>query len=225
MPTTIGSRGEIMRFFYARPTPMHDWAKLMPPRRRARPGCSVFSPMPTSKAANLGTIKCMAPIKNSDGSAPFNPGRTLLASDRVRQVGEPVAMVVAESLAQAKDAAELIEVDYESMPAVMDPVAAAKPGGVDALRRANGQCRARLVAGRSKTGRGSLRQGKKDCRDRHFHQPRRDRPDGAACRRWRIRQGCRALRRASWHPGRAFSAQCDRSHAGRQARAGASRHQ
>jgi aerobic carbon-monoxide dehydrogenase large subunit len=81
------------------------------------------------KAANLGTIKCMAPIKNADGSAPFNPGRTLLASDRVRQVGEPVAMVVADTLAHAKDAAELISVDYEPLPAVMDPVAAAKPGG------------------------------------------------------------------------------------------------
>ncbi len=82
------------------------------------------------QAANLGTIKCMAPIKNADGSAPFNPGRTLLASDRVRHVGEPVAMVVAESLAQARDAAELIEIDYDPMPVVMDPVAAAKPGGI-----------------------------------------------------------------------------------------------
>ncbi len=82
------------------------------------------------KAANLGTIKCMAPIKNADGSAPFNPGRTLLASDRVRQVGEPVAMVVADTLAHAKDAAELIEVSYDPLPTVMDPVAAAKTGGV-----------------------------------------------------------------------------------------------
>jgi len=82
------------------------------------------------KAANLGLIKCMAPIKNSNGTDPFNPGRTLLASDRVRHVGDPVAMIVAETLAQAKDAAELVSVDYEPLPVMMDPVAAAKPGGV-----------------------------------------------------------------------------------------------
>ena len=68
--------------------------------------------MPTSKAANLGTINAWRRSRTRDGSAPFNPGRTLLASDRVRQVGEPVAMVVADTLAHAKDAAELIEVDY-----------------------------------------------------------------------------------------------------------------
>jgi len=96
--------------------------------RRAPGIIGVFTFADISEA-KLGVIKCMAPIKNSDGSAPFNPGRTLLASDRVRQVGEPVAMVVAETLEQAKDAAELIEVDYEPLPTVMDPVAAAKPGG------------------------------------------------------------------------------------------------
>ena len=46
--------------------------------------------------------------------------RPALASERVRYVGDPVAMVVAETLAQAKDAAELIEIDYEPLPSVTD---------------------------------------------------------------------------------------------------------
>jgi aerobic carbon-monoxide dehydrogenase large subunit len=51
-----------------------------------------------------------------------------LARDVVRHVGEIVAMVVAESRALAEDACELVEVDYEPLPAVIDPVAAAEPG-------------------------------------------------------------------------------------------------
>jgi aerobic carbon-monoxide dehydrogenase large subunit len=78
--------------------------------------------------AKLGLIKCVVPLKNRDGSAYPNPGRPLLAQGRVRHVGEAVAMVVAETLAQAKDAAELIAVDYEALPAVTEPAAAVKPG-------------------------------------------------------------------------------------------------
>src|SRR5262245_51653130 len=53
-----------------------------------------------------------------------------LCRDVARHVGEIVAMVIAESRAQAEDAAELVEVDYEPLPAVIDPLAAAEPGAV-----------------------------------------------------------------------------------------------
>ncbi|MGA9277517.1 xanthine dehydrogenase family protein molybdopterin-binding subunit [Ilumatobacter sp.] len=55
-------------------------------------------------------------------ASPFNPAsaRTLLASDKVRHVGEPVAVVVAETLQQATDAAEMVFVDYEFLPALID---------------------------------------------------------------------------------------------------------
>jgi carbon-monoxide dehydrogenase large subunit len=52
----------------------------------------------------------------------------VLARDRVHYVGEGVAMVVAETLAQARDAAELIAVDYEALPAVTSAAEAVKPG-------------------------------------------------------------------------------------------------
>jgi carbon-monoxide dehydrogenase large subunit len=80
------------------------------------------------KAAKLGLIRCVVPLKNRDGSDYANPGRPLLADGRVRHGGEAVAMAVAETLAQAKDAAELIEVEYEPLPVVVAPADAVQPG-------------------------------------------------------------------------------------------------
>ena len=57
-----------------------------------------------------------------------NPPHPVLATGKVRHVGDPVALIVAESLAQARDAAELIAVDYETLPAVVDMRAALQPG-------------------------------------------------------------------------------------------------
>jgi aerobic carbon-monoxide dehydrogenase large subunit len=78
--------------------------------------------------AGIGPIPCMVPLKNRDGSDMPIPERTAIATDRVRFVGDIVAMVVAESHAQAKDAAELVEVAYEELPAVIGTMAALEPG-------------------------------------------------------------------------------------------------
>jgi aerobic carbon-monoxide dehydrogenase large subunit len=64
-------------------------------------------------------------VKNRDGSQGAAPERPMLARDRLRFVGEPVAVVVADTLAQARDAAELIELDYDDLPAKLD----LEPGG------------------------------------------------------------------------------------------------
>ena len=58
------------------------------------------------------------PLKSRDGSEFFLAPHPVLARDAVRYVGEPVAVVVAETLAQAMDAAELVEVTYRPLPAV-----------------------------------------------------------------------------------------------------------
>ncbi|MBO0748275.1 MAG: xanthine dehydrogenase family protein, partial [Acidimicrobiaceae bacterium] len=62
--------------------------------------------------------------------APARPylGRPVLARDRVRFVGEPIAVVIAESAAEAVDAAELVEVTLEDLPAVVESLAAIEPG-------------------------------------------------------------------------------------------------
>src|SRR4051812_29925655 len=59
---------------------------------------------------DLGMPKAVMPRKKADGSPMFAPQRPALVIDRVRYVGDPVAMVIAATLAQAKDAAELVEV-------------------------------------------------------------------------------------------------------------------
>src|SRR6185436_565781 len=56
-----------------------------------------------------------------DGSDMKKPGKSMLSSDKVRFVGDPIACVVAETVAQAKDASEAIEVDIESLPVITTP--------------------------------------------------------------------------------------------------------
>jgi carbon-monoxide dehydrogenase large subunit len=72
--------------------------------------------------------KAAMPRKKRDGSPMFAPQRPAMVIDRARYVGDPVAMVIAETLAQAKDAAELVVVDYESLPSVTSVAAAAEHG-------------------------------------------------------------------------------------------------
>ena len=79
-------------------------------------------------AAGFGLLKCIIPFPNSDGTPMKKPDRPSLPTDKVRFVGDPVAIVVAETLAQAKDAAEAVFVDIEALPAVTDARAAAQPG-------------------------------------------------------------------------------------------------
>ncbi|MFQ5973041.1 MAG: xanthine dehydrogenase family protein molybdopterin-binding subunit [Alphaproteobacteria bacterium] len=77
---------------------------------------------------DLGPVPCKHDMNNRDGTPRADTYRPVLAQGRVRHVGDPVALVVAETLNQARDAAELIEVDYEDLPAAVDTYAAAQPG-------------------------------------------------------------------------------------------------
>ena len=81
-------------------------------------------------AVRAGHVKPMTMLtfKGRNGMQVRVPERPALAHGRVRCVGEPVAMVVAESALAAQDAAELIEVEYEELPLVIDPESALAPG-------------------------------------------------------------------------------------------------
>ena len=79
-------------------------------------------------AAGYGTLKCGVALANRDGSPMRKPERRSLATGKVRYVGDPIAFVVAETQAQAKDAAEAVVADIDDLPAVTDARAAAKPG-------------------------------------------------------------------------------------------------
>jgi len=76
-------------------------------------------------AANrVGPMRCLWPIRSKDGNAMAEPPRWALARGRVRHIGEPVAVVIAATRDAALDAAELVAVDYEPLPAVTDAPAA-----------------------------------------------------------------------------------------------------
>ena len=79
-------------------------------------------------AAGYGKLKTLIPVPNRDGTPMKTPTRYSLATDKVRFVGDPVAFVVAETAAQARDAADAVMVDIESLPAVTDARAGAQPG-------------------------------------------------------------------------------------------------
>jgi carbon-monoxide dehydrogenase large subunit len=80
------------------------------------------------KADGLAMPKANMPRKKTDGSPMFAPQRPAMVIDRARYVGDTVAMVVAETLAEAKDAMELIAVDYEPLPSSTSTALAALPG-------------------------------------------------------------------------------------------------
>jgi carbon-monoxide dehydrogenase large subunit len=78
--------------------------------------------------AGHGPFTCGLPLKNRDGSPLKQTNRTPLMTDKVRYVGDTVAFVVAETVAQARDAAEAVVMDIDPLPAVTSAEEAAKPG-------------------------------------------------------------------------------------------------
>jgi carbon-monoxide dehydrogenase large subunit len=79
-------------------------------------------------AAGLGGVPCGWQIHNKDGSPMAEPAHPVLAIGKVRYVGDAVAVVIAETKQAAKDAAELLEIDYEDLPAIASSLDAVKPG-------------------------------------------------------------------------------------------------
>src|SRR4051794_19148965 len=92
---------------------------------QAAPGVLAIYTADDLTAAGMGRMGVPFQRKRPDGSPMFWRAHLGLAEGRVRYVGEPVAFVVAETLAQAKDAAELIEIDYDIQPSVTDTADAA----------------------------------------------------------------------------------------------------
>ena len=79
-------------------------------------------------AAGIGPMPVMVGQKNRDGSPARTPIQPVLTTDKVRFVGDPVAMVVAETAKQARDAAETVALDIDPLPAVTEARDAVAPG-------------------------------------------------------------------------------------------------
>ncbi|MEL0106775.1 MAG: xanthine dehydrogenase family protein molybdopterin-binding subunit [Rhodospirillaceae bacterium] len=80
-----------------------------------------------AEADDFPVLRCNAKIPCKDGWEMFSPPRPALCTDRVRFVGDLMAMVIAETAEQAKDAAEQIEIDYNELPCHTDTATAALP--------------------------------------------------------------------------------------------------
>jgi carbon-monoxide dehydrogenase large subunit len=93
---------------------------------RKMPG--VLGVYSSTELKGYGALKCIVALPNRDGTPLRKPRREALAVGKVRYVGDPVACVVAETVAQAKDAAEAVKVDIETLPVVTTAAAAARDG-------------------------------------------------------------------------------------------------
>ncbi len=91
---------------------------------RTAPGVHAVLTGADTAAAGYGRGKASVPYQGRGGMTLLAPPGSALAHDRVLYVGDPVALVVADTVAQAQDAAELIAVDYDPLPAVVDMDAA-----------------------------------------------------------------------------------------------------
>jgi aerobic carbon-monoxide dehydrogenase large subunit len=97
-------------------------------RARRAPGVLCVLTAADLTRRGLGTLLPAVRRRRRNGAPAFVCPQPLLASDRVRYVGDPVAFIVAESVNQAKDAAELIAIEYDLLPTVVGAEAALAPG-------------------------------------------------------------------------------------------------
>lgn len=116
--------GELHAVFIRSPHAHADLVGIDISAASAMPGVTAVLTGDDMKADGIGEIPFMWVMNNSDGSPMNQPPRWGLARDRVRHVGEPVAVAIAETAACATDAAEAVVVDYAPLPAVTESRAA-----------------------------------------------------------------------------------------------------
>ncbi len=123
--------GQAHAFFLRSPHAHADIEKIDTAPALTIPGVVAVYTGKDVKAEGLGTVPCVmdafVPLTRQDGSPRYYPPNYLLPAERVRHVGEAVAMVIAETAAQARDAAEAIDVSYSELPCVVETGGAQAP--------------------------------------------------------------------------------------------------
>src|SRR3954471_21265026 len=114
---------------------------------KSAPGVIAAWTMADLRADGVGHIPFPPLFKRADGSPMTAPLRTPLAESTVYYVGQPVVAIVAETRVQAQDAAELVEIDYEDLPCVVDAKAAVAPNAPLVWPEASGNVAAQTEYG------------------------------------------------------------------------------
>jgi carbon-monoxide dehydrogenase large subunit len=116
----IAPRNALHGFFFRSPVAHGVITELDVSDAAASEGVHAVLTCADLEAAGMDIAMAGAVVQNQDGTSGAKPGRPMLAKDKVRYVGEPVALIVADTLAQARDAAELIMFDVDDLPAKID---------------------------------------------------------------------------------------------------------
>jgi aerobic carbon-monoxide dehydrogenase large subunit len=124
----INRPGQAYAYFLRSPHAHAEIKKLDIKAASAMPGVVAILTGDDLAADKIGGLICGWMIHNKDGSPMRGGGHPALAQGKVRYVGDHVAVVIAESIAEAKDAAEAIIVDYNVLPAVVDLANVTKKG-------------------------------------------------------------------------------------------------
>lgn len=116
----IAPANALQSFVFRSPVAHAKITELDVSEARAQGGVHAVYTVADLEAGGIGIGMRGMTMKNSDGTDGASPLRPILAKDKLRFVGEPIAMIVAETLTHAKDAAELIVLDYDELPAKTD---------------------------------------------------------------------------------------------------------
>jgi len=121
----INRPGQTHAYILRSPHAHAEIVKIDTAKAKAAPGVvEIF----TGADYDKGGVPCGWQIHSKDGSPMIEPPHFPLCKDQVRHVGDQVALIIAESYSQAKDAAELVEVTYKELPAIISTAKADQPG-------------------------------------------------------------------------------------------------
>ena len=147
----VSAPGQAQVSFLRSPHPHARIASIDAAAARALPGVIAVLTGEDLVRAGVKPLPVSTDFKRPDGSPGASPPRHALAVGTVRFVGEAVAAVIAESVAQARDAAEAIDVRYEPLPAVTDLADALAPGAPQVWPKASGNIAAEARYGNAAT--------------------------------------------------------------------------
>lgn len=116
----IAPKNALNAFFFRSPVAHATITELDVTDAREAEGVQAVLTCADLEAAGMNTEMFAALVANRDGTKGAATSRNVLAKDRLRFVGEPIVAVIAETMDQARDAAELIVLDYDELPTKMD---------------------------------------------------------------------------------------------------------